>query len=94
VIEGALIGAYAIRAKHVYIYMRGEFFEPAQIVARAIEEAYAAGIAGPDIMGSGVGIDVTLHLGAGAYICGEETALMNSLEGGGASRASSRRSPR
>jgi NADH-quinone oxidoreductase subunit F len=81
VIEGALIGAHAIRARHVYIYMRGEFFEPAQIVARAIEEAYAAGMAGPDIMGSGVGIDVTLHLGAGAYICGEETALMNSLEG-------------
>jgi NADH-quinone oxidoreductase subunit F len=81
VIEGALIGAHAIRARHVYIYMRGEFFEPAQIVARAIEEAYAAGFAGADIMGSGVGIDVTLHLGAGAYICGEETALMNSLEG-------------
>jgi NADH-quinone oxidoreductase subunit F len=81
VIEGALIGAHAIRAEHVYIYMRGEFFEPAQIVARAIEEAYAAGFAGADIMGSGVGIDVTLHLGAGAYICGEETALMNSLEG-------------
>jgi NADH-quinone oxidoreductase subunit F len=80
-IEGALIGAYAIRAKHVYIYMRGEFFEPAQIVGRAIEEVYAAGIAGPDMMGSGVGIDITLHLGAGAYICGEETALMNSLEG-------------
>jgi NADH-quinone oxidoreductase subunit F len=80
-IEGALIGAYAIRAKHVYIYMRGEFFEPAQIVGRAIEEAYAAGIAGADVLGSGVGIDVTLHLGAGAYICGEETALMNSLEG-------------
>jgi NADH-quinone oxidoreductase subunit F len=81
VIEGALIGAYAIRAKHVYIYMRGEFFEPAQIVARAIEEAYAAGLAGADVLGSGVAIDVTLHLGAGAYICGEETALMNSLEG-------------
>jgi NADH-quinone oxidoreductase subunit F len=61
--------------------MRGEFFEPAQIVGRAIEEAYAAGIAGADVMGSGVGIDVTLHLGAGAYICGEETGLMNSLEG-------------
>lgn len=81
VIEGALIGALAIRAVHVYIYMRGEFFEPAQIVARAIEEAYAAGFAGKDIMGSGVDIDVTLHLGAGAYICGEETGLMNSLEG-------------
>ena len=81
VIEGALIGAHAIRAKHVYIYMRGEFFEPAQIVGRAIEEAYEAGFAGADIMGSGISIDVTLHLGAGAYICGEETGLMNSLEG-------------
>jgi NADH-quinone oxidoreductase subunit F len=80
-IEGALIGAFAIRARHVYIYMRGEFFEPAQIVARAIEEVYAAGIAGDDVLGSGVAIDVTLHLGGGAYICGEETALMNSLEG-------------
>jgi NADH-quinone oxidoreductase subunit F len=80
-LEGALIGAYAIRAQHVYIYMRGEFFEPAQIVARAIDEAYAAGLAGPDVLGSGVSIDITLHLGAGAYICGEETALMNSLEG-------------
>ncbi|CAN5842622.1 NADH-quinone oxidoreductase subunit NuoF [soil metagenome] len=80
-IEGALIGAHAMRAKHVYIYIRGEFFEPAQIVARAIEEVYEAGIAGADVMGSGIGIDVTLHLGAGAYICGEETALMNSLEG-------------
>jgi NADH-quinone oxidoreductase subunit F len=80
-LEGALIGAHAIRAKHIYIYVRGEFFEPAQVVARAIEEVYAAGFAGADIMGSGVGIDVTLHVGAGAYICGEETALMNSLEG-------------
>jgi len=81
VIEGALIGAHAIRARHVYIYMRGEFFEPAQIMARAIEEIYQANLAGRDILGSGVDIDVTLHLGAGAYICGEETALMNSLEG-------------
>ncbi|MEO5510863.1 MAG: NADH-quinone oxidoreductase subunit NuoF [Longimicrobiales bacterium] len=80
-IEGALIGAFAIRAQHVYIYIRGEFFEPAQVIGRAIEEAYAAGFAGKDVMGSGHTIDVTLHLGAGAYICGEETALMNSLEG-------------
>ena len=80
-IEGALIGAYAMRARHVYIYIRGEFFEPARIVGRAIEEAYAAGIAGTDVMGSGTAIEVTLHLGAGAYICGEETGLMNSLEG-------------
>ncbi|MBW3555022.1 MAG: NADH-quinone oxidoreductase subunit NuoF [Gemmatimonadetes bacterium] len=80
-IEGALIGAYAMRAQHVYIYVRGEFFEPAQIVGRAIEEAYAAGLAGKNILDKGVDIEVTLHLGAGAYICGEETALMNSLEG-------------
>jgi NADH-quinone oxidoreductase subunit F len=81
VIEGAMIGAHAMRAEHVYIYIRGEFFEPAQILGRAIEEAYAAGIAGRNAMGTGITIDVTLHLGAGAYICGEETALMNSLEG-------------
>jgi NADH-quinone oxidoreductase subunit F len=80
-IEGALICAFAIRARHVYIYIRGEFFEPAQIIGRAIEETYAAGIAGADVMGSGISVDVTLHLGAGAYICGEETGLMNSLEG-------------
>ncbi|HSH46639.1 MAG TPA: NADH-quinone oxidoreductase subunit NuoF [Longimicrobiales bacterium] len=80
-IEGALIGAYAMQAQDVYIYIRGEFFEPAEILGRAIEEAYAAGLAGKNIMGKGVDIDVTLHLGAGAYICGEETALMNSLEG-------------
>ena len=80
-IEGCLIGAYGIHAEHVYIYIRGEFFEPAQIMARAIEEAYAAGYLGKDAMGSGNTIDMTLHLGAGAYICGEETGLMNSLEG-------------
>jgi NADH-quinone oxidoreductase subunit F len=80
-LEGALIGAHAIRARHVYIYVRGEFFEPAQILGRAIEEAYAARLAGADVLGSGVTIDITLHLGAGAYICGEETGLMNSLEG-------------
>lgn len=80
-IEGCLIGAYAIQSKHAYIYIRGEFFETAQIMARAIEEAYAAGYAGKDVMGSGYDLDVTLHLGAGAYICGEETGLMNSLEG-------------
>jgi NADH-quinone oxidoreductase subunit F len=80
-IEGCLIGAYAIQAEHVYIYCRGEFFEAVQVLARAVEEAYAAGLAGQNILGSGVSIDVTVHTGAGAYICGEETALMNSLEG-------------
>jgi NADH-quinone oxidoreductase subunit F len=80
-IEGCLIGAFAIQATHAYIYIRGEFFETAQVVARAIEEAYEAGYAGKDVMGSGYDLDITLHLGAGAYICGEETGLMNSLEG-------------
>ena len=80
-IEGCLIAAYAIQADHVYIYCRGEFFETNQILARAVEEAYAAGLAGNGILGSGVTIDVTIHQGAGAYICGEETALMSSLEG-------------
>jgi NADH-quinone oxidoreductase subunit F len=81
VIEGALIAAHAIRAQDVYIYIRGEFFEPAQILGRAIEEAYAEGLAGKNLLGTGIDIDVTIHLGAGAYICGEETALMNSVEG-------------
>ncbi len=80
-IEGCLIAAYAIQAEHVYIYCRGEFFETNEIVGRAVEEAYEAGLAGKDILGSGVDIDVTVHVGAGAYICGEETGLMNSLEG-------------
>ena len=80
-IEGCLIAAYAIRADHAYIYCRGEFFEANLVLARAVEEAYAAGLAGSDILGSGVSIDVTVHQGAGAYICGEETALMESLEG-------------
>jgi len=81
VIEGCLIGALAIQADHVYIYCRGEYFEANQVLARAVEEAYGAGLAGQNILGSGISIDVTVHQGAGAYICGEETALMNSLEG-------------
>jgi len=81
-IEGCLIGAYAIRAQHVYIYSRGEFFEVNQILARAVEDAYAKGYAGEDILGTGRTIDITVHQGAGAYICGEETGLMSSLEGG------------
>ncbi len=81
VIEGCLIASYAIGAEHCYIYCRGEFFETTQILARAVEEAYEAGYAGKDVLGSGVTIDITVHVGAGAYICGEETGLMNSLEG-------------
>ncbi len=81
VIEGMAIAAYAIQAEHAYIYCRGEFFETTQVLARAVEEAYQAGILGENAMGSGVRIDLTVHVGAGAYICGEETGLMNSLEG-------------
>ena len=80
-IEGCLIGAYAMGAQHAYIYLRGEFFETSQVLARALEEAYTGGCAGRDIQGSGNDVEVTLHVGAGAYICGEETGLMNSLEG-------------
>jgi NADH-quinone oxidoreductase subunit F len=81
VLEGCLLAAYAIRARQCYVYLRGEFFEATQVLARALEEAYQAGYAGKNILGSGVDIDITLHVGAGAYICGEETGLMNSLEG-------------
>ena len=80
-IEGCLIASYAIGAQHCYVYLRGEFFEATQVLDRAVEEAYEAGLVGENILGSGVYIDITLHLGAGAYICGEETALMNSVEG-------------
>ncbi len=80
-IEGCVIGAYAMGAEHVYIYCRGEFFEVNQVLARAVEDAYEAGILGDDVMGSGQKIDLTVYVGAGAYICGEETGLMNSLEG-------------
>jgi NADH-quinone oxidoreductase subunit F len=80
-IEGCAVGAYAIGAERAYIYIRGEFTEPWTIMGKAVEEAYAAGTLGANAMGSGKRIDVVLHRGAGAYICGEETALMNSIEG-------------
>jgi NADH-quinone oxidoreductase subunit F len=80
-IEGCMIAAHAIRAEHAYIYCRGEFFEANQVLGKAVEDAYAAGICGGNVLGSGKQIDVTVHVGAGAYICGEETGLMNSLEG-------------
>jgi NADH-quinone oxidoreductase subunit F len=81
VIEGMIIAAYAIQAEQAYVYCRGEFFETTQVLARAVEEAYEAGLLGQNILGSGVNVDITIHCGGGAYICGEETALMNSLEG-------------
>jgi NADH-quinone oxidoreductase subunit F len=80
-IEGCAIGSYAIGAETCYIYIRGEFTEPIVRVEAALKECYAAGILGKNAMGSGKTINIYVHRGAGAYICGEETALMNSLEG-------------
>jgi NADH-quinone oxidoreductase subunit F len=80
-IEGCAIAAYAIGAETCYIYIRGEFTEPLRTVGRALEEAYANGILGKNAMGTGKTINIYIHKGAGAYICGEETALMNSIEG-------------
>jgi NADH-quinone oxidoreductase subunit F len=80
-VEGCAIAAYAIGAETTYIYIRGEFTEPLLRMERAVREAYDAGILGTNAMGTGKRVDVYVHKGAGAYICGEETALMNSLEG-------------
>ncbi|HEY4954535.1 MAG TPA: NADH-quinone oxidoreductase subunit NuoF [Gemmatimonadaceae bacterium] len=80
-VEGCAIAAYAIGAETTYMYIRGEFTEPLHRMERAVSEAYDAGILGSNAMGTGKRVDVYVHKGAGAYICGEETALMNSLEG-------------
>ena len=80
-IEGCAIGSYAIGAETCYIYIRGEFTEPIARVEAALKDCYADGTLGKNAMGSGKTVNVYVHRGAGAYICGEETALMNSLEG-------------
>ncbi len=80
-IEGTVLSAYALAVHHAFVYVRGEYPKPARRLQRAIDEAYAAGFLGSDILGSGFDLDLMVHLGAGAYICGEETALLNSLEG-------------
>jgi len=80
-LEGILITAHAIRARLAFVYIRGEFVEPCRIMQAAIDEARAKGYVGRNILGSGVDCEVVMHRGAGAYICGEETALMESLEG-------------
>jgi len=80
-IEGCAVACYAIGAETCYIYIRGEFTEPLRIMEDAVAEAYANGALGPNVLSSGKRIDMVLHRGAGAYICGEETGLMNSLEG-------------
>lgn len=80
-VEGVIIAAYAIRANHAFIYIRGEVPNAIRKVAYAVEQAKAAGLIGTNVLGSGFDLDVVVHAGAGAYICGEETALLDSLEG-------------
>ncbi len=82
IVEGTIIAAYAIRSHTAFIYIRGEMVYGAQVLERAIGEAAAAGYLGKNILGSGYDLDLILHRGAGAYICGEETGLLSSLEGG------------
>ena len=81
VIEGAAIAAYAVGATRVYHYLRGEFKPVARSMQAALDEAYAAGYLGQNVFGTNVEIQMFVHLGAGAYICGEESALLESLEG-------------
>jgi NADH-quinone oxidoreductase subunit F len=80
-VEGVVITSYAIRARHAFIYVRGEVLHVIRRLRAAVAEAYAAGHLGEDIHGSGYSLDLIVHAGAGAYICGEETALLDSLEG-------------
>ncbi|MFP1924825.1 NADH-quinone oxidoreductase subunit NuoF [Lonsdalea quercina] len=80
-VEGMLIGAYALKSYRGYIFLRGEYVQAAANLRRAIEEAKAAGLLGKNILGSGFDFELFVHTGAGRYICGEETALINSLEG-------------
>jgi len=80
-IEGMIISAHALRAVHNYIYIRGEMMREYAVLQSAVAEAYARGYLGKNILGTGIEVHLTVHRGAGAYICGEETALLNSLEG-------------
>jgi NADH-quinone oxidoreductase subunit F len=81
-LEGMIIAAYAIGCQKAYVYIRGEYFRSAKRLQRAVDEAYIQGWLGKNIQQSGFDLDVVIHRGAGAYICGEETALLTSLEGG------------
>ncbi|HEV8334981.1 MAG TPA: NADH-quinone oxidoreductase subunit NuoF [Candidatus Polarisedimenticolia bacterium] len=81
VLEGFLIGCYAVGCHHGFIYIRGEFVRPYRILLQAVQEARARGYVGKNLLGSGYDLEITVYRGAGAYICGEETALLESLEG-------------
>jgi NADH-quinone oxidoreductase subunit F len=80
-VEGMLIAAYALRVRHAFAYIRGEFDLPLRRLQGAIDEARAAGLVGENILGTGFSCDIVVHRGAGAYVCGEESSLINSLEG-------------
>ncbi len=80
-VEGAAIAAYAIQAEAVYVFVRREYVLAAERLRRAIDQAYAAGVLGKRILGSGYSLEMHLHVSAGRYMCGEETGLLNSLEG-------------
>jgi NADH-quinone oxidoreductase subunit F len=80
-IEGALIAGFAMRARAAFIYIRGEYIAEAKVLMAAVQEAYAAGLIGRNACGTGYDFDVIVHRGGGAYICGEETAMIESLEG-------------
>nr|WP_294846359.1 NADH-quinone oxidoreductase subunit NuoF [uncultured Sphingomonas sp.] len=80
-VEGALLAGYAMRARAAYIYIRGEFIRETEVMRKAVAEAYDAGLIGKNACGSGYDFDIFIHRGAGAYICGEETAMLESLEG-------------
>src|SRR5581483_1915009 len=80
-VEGIAIASFALGVHHAFVYVRGEFALGAERLTKAVAEARADGLVGPDMCGSGFDLDITIHRGAGAYICGEETALLNSLEG-------------
>jgi NADH-quinone oxidoreductase subunit F len=80
-IEGLIIACFAIKAHKAFVYIRGEYIEPARILQKAIDEAYAKGFLGKNIFKGAFDLDIIIHMGAGAYICGEETALLESIEG-------------
>ncbi len=81
VIEGILIASYAIQARAAFLYIRGEYLTEFEVLQAALEEAHARGLVGANILGSGYSVTIVIHRGAGAYICGEETGLLESLEG-------------
>jgi len=80
-VEGVIVSSFAIQARHAFIYVRGEVLHVVRRLQQAVQEAYDAGFVGENILDSGYTLDITVHAGAGAYICGEETALLDSLEG-------------